>query len=282
MSAARDLIEAYTATAPADAAMGLAALETAEAAEVLADVDAKTAARLLQLMSREAAAEFVRSLREADLGAISREMPAEVLAAIVRRLGEAVPTVLEALDSDVAESVRRLLEYPDGTAGAALDPLVTAVQATAPAGDVRAQLGRETARVADYVYAVDEENVLRGVVNLAALVEADADAPVSSVTRPGIDWVRVEMPLAAVEAHPGWQRYDALPVVDAAERLVGVIRHRRLRQLAHDGAVTSRDDRGMRTLMALGEVYWLGLSGLLQGLASAAAAPAETREGETR
>jgi hypothetical protein len=162
-----------------------------------------------------------------------------------------------------------------------MDPRVTAVQASAPAGDVRAQLRRQPARIGEYVYAVDGSHVLVGVVDVAALTQADAAAPVSSVTRPGIDWVRVEMPLSAVEAHPGWQQYDVMPVVDAGQRLVGLIRHRRLRQLDRDGTA-GHDDRAVRTLVALGEVYWLGLSGLLQGLAAAATTTTTTKAAPDR
>ena len=272
MSATRDLIEAYATAAPADAAMGLTALDAGEAAAVLADVDAPLAARLLQVMSRPAAAQALWHLDAGDAARVCRDLPAEILAAIVRRLGDDAPRLLGRLDAPVAEPVCGLLEYPDGTVGAALDPLVTAVQTTAPAGDVRAQLRRESsARVADHVYAVDDRGALAGVVDVAALLAAEPHAPVSSVTRSGIDRLRAETPLSGIEEYPGWQQYDALPVVDGAGRLMGVLRHRRLRQLAQDSAFVTRDDRGVRTLLALGEVYWLGLSGLLQGLAAAAA-----------
>lgn len=274
MSAARELLDAYVATATSDAATGLAALTTEEAAGVLAEIDPVTAAALLQEMPFAAAGRCLAALEGEAISRIAHELPIEILANLVRRLDEDRPAVLDALGQDLAEPVGRLLTHPPDTAGAVMDPFVTAVQASAPAGDVRASLRREPGRPAEYIYAVSPEQVLVGVVEVAGLFAADPQAPVSSVTRPTIDWVRVEMPLEAVEAHPGWQQYDVLPVVDAHQRLVGLIRHRRLRQLDRDGAVSRHDDHGVRTLVALGEVYWLGLSGLLQGLAAAATATA--------
>ena len=56
MSAARELLDAYVATASSDAAVGLAALTTEEAAGVLSEIDPVTAAALLQEMPFAAAA----------------------------------------------------------------------------------------------------------------------------------------------------------------------------------------------------------------------------------
>jgi len=284
MTGARELLEEYVATAPSDAAVGLSALEADEAAEVLAALVPTAAARLLQEMSFAAAGRALAALEPGCLNDVCRELPIALLANLVRRLGDGGPSVMERLDDRLAEPLRRLLQYPPDTAGAVMDPFVTAVQASAPAGDVRATLRRETGRPAEYVYAVAPDQTLAGVVDVAALFEAEAQAPVASLTRPSIDWVRVEMPLAAVEAHPGWQQYDVLPVVDHDKRLVDRIRHRRLRQLDRDGIVGRPDEHAVRTLVALGEVYWLGLSGLIQGLAAAAtttARPGRTAPGNS-
>jgi len=286
MTGARELLEEYVATAPSDAAVGLSALEADEAAEVLAALAPTAAARLLQEMSFSAAGRALAALEPGSLNDVCRELPIALLANLVRRLGDGGPSVLEHLDERLAEPLGRLLQYPPDTAGAVMDPFVTAVQAGAPAGEIRATLRRETGRPVEYIYAVNPDQTLAGVVDVPALFEADPHVPVSSLTRTTIDWVRVEMPLSAVEAHPGWQQYDMLPVVDQDKRLVGRIRHRRLRQLDRDGVVGRPDEHAVRTLVALGEVYWLGLSGLIQGLAAAATAttppgrtaPADSKE----
>ena len=59
-------------------------------------------------------------------------------------------------------------------------------------------------------------------------------------------------------------------MVDHDGRFLGVLRHRRMRQLQEEDTPASGDDRAVRTVMALGEVYWLGLCGLLQGIAATA------------
>ncbi len=273
MTGARDLLHAYVATDAGDAASALAALPADEAARVLADMDPAAAATLVRHLSTAAAARCLDALDGAAVAGIGRELPLEHLAAVVRRLGDRGQHVLDGLEPETAGAVRRLLAYPDGTVGAVMDPGAPAVQARAAIGEVRAEVGRDAARVPKYVYAIDPDQALVGVVGVAALAEADPTAPVSTVTRAAVDWVRVEMPIGAALAHPGWHQYDMMPVVDGERRLVGVVRHRRLRQVAEDGPAERGEERAVRTLVALGEVYWLGLSGLLQGLAAAVDRP---------
>lgn len=280
MTEAHQIVEAYVASQPGDAGLAASALEADEATALLAELTPGSAASLMQHMAPGVAARCLAAL-DAETGlAISRELPVEILAGLLRRIGDGAATLIEALEPEIADPVRRLLASPDGTAGAVMDPMAMTIPAESRAGDARGLIQREAVRMPDYVYAVDARQVLAGVVDVAALMAAPADAPVTSVTRSGIDWIRVEMPLEAVEAHPAWLRFDVLPVVDAEQRFVGLIRHRRLRQLSREGGTASGDDSALRTLVALGEVYWLGLSGLMQGLAAAANAPAPGPGGE--
>ena len=79
--------------------------------------------------------------------------------------------------------------------------------------------------------------------------------------------------LATVAVHPAWRDFDALPVVDAAGRLLGAIRHKTIRQM------TFGDGRPMMaTLVGLSELYWAGLSGMLASLAPPAPRAEEDRD----
>jgi hypothetical protein len=50
-----------------------------------------------------------------------------------------------------------------------------------------------------------------------------------------------------------------------------------MRQLREERGAQSDKDGAVRTVVALGEIYWLGLCGLVQGFATAAA-PESTKE----
>jgi hypothetical protein len=76
------------------------------------------------------------------------------------------------------------------------------------------------------------------------------------------------MTRAAILAHPGWRRFHALPVVDRDAVLLGAIRYQTFRGLEDAARDQSRRADAVTTVFALGELYWLGLSGLLDGLSS--------------
>ena len=73
--------------------------------------------------------------------------------------------------------------------------------------------------------------------------------------------LHAHMDLATVAAHPAWREADALPVVDAARKFIGAIRHRMIRQIAQDPTRPMVD-----TIVGLSEMYWAGLSTILASL----------------
>lgn len=270
MSATVALLEAYIATAPEDVAAAVSDLTPQAIAGFLGAREAADAAQLLTYLPPGLAAGTFAALDDHVLRDIASELPPGCVADWLRKLGTDAEVVLDRLPPALATDARVMMRYREGTAGALMDPSVTAVVDGTSAGDVRTILQREAGRLSEYVYAVTREHHLVGVVNVSALARADAGAPVSTVTRPGIDWVPADTALPVVEAHPGWRQYDVLPVVDADRRLVGTLRHRTLRQHTTHTNTRRPGDDAMRTLVALGEVYWLGLSGLLHGLSVAA------------
>jgi hypothetical protein len=93
---------------------------------------------------------------------------------------------------------------------------------------------------------------------------------VTRILKVNVLWLSAEAPLESVFVHPGWREFDALPVVDRDRRFLGVIRHRRMRQLVEQSRSLTDEGQAVRTVLALGEIYWLGLCGLLQGIATTA------------
>jgi magnesium transporter len=181
-----------------------------------------------------------------------------------------VARILAALPVEQARGVGALLAHGPATAGGVMDPHVLAVPLAATVADVRALLDTAPQHLYYYVYVVDAEHRLAGVFDLAELMQAGAADPVRAIVKPRVTWLAADAPLASVFAHPGWRALDAMPVVDHDRRFLGVLRHRHMRQLQEQETPAGGDDRTLRTVMALGEIYWLGLCGLLQGLASSA------------
>lgn len=122
----------------------------------------------------------------------------------------------------------------------------------------------QTTGVQAVVFVADAQRRLAGTVSLAALMQAPANATLASLMRPPEALLPAFTPLAAVSAHPGWERASVLPVVETGDRLVGVITRdalaRALRRVPRTAPLQGADS--LPGLLAAG--YWQALSAALQ------------------
>jgi magnesium transporter len=274
MSASLALVGAYLATHPQDVARSVERLPVDDVARLLGELPAESGATLLAHLAPAAAAKAIDKVRSEVATDILEQMRLEHLAPLLRRVGPAAAErFVDALSAERAQPARALLAQIPGTAGAVMDPEILTVPLDATVADARALIDAHPDHLYYYLYAVDTEHRLAGVLDIAELMQAAA-GPLRAIVKAHVVALPAAMPLKAVFAHAAWRDFDALPVVTDDRRFLGALRHRRVRQLLERDNLTHTDDRGVRTVMALGEVYWLGLCGLLQGIASAASEPA--------
>ena len=271
MKASVDLVHHYTAAYPDEMARHVERLDRSDGVAVVSALAPQAVATLLPYVAPGHAARLVADLPDEVSAAVTTLMPVDGVAALLRRLDPAeAGRLLGALPAGQAQSVGALLAHRPGTAGGVMDPEVVTVPLAVTVADARQLLASAPAHLYYYVYVVDPEHRLAGVFDLAELMQADPAAPVGAIVTASVTWLSADAPLESVFAHPGWRVFDAMPVVDHQRRFVGVLRHRRMRQLQEQKAPAGPEDQTVRTVMALGEIYWLGLCGLLQGIASTA------------
>jgi magnesium transporter len=184
----------------------------AERAEVLATLEFAAGTHLLGDLDPEVAGRIVRHMSTDDASALLRELPRDRTDQILAALGEE------------AEDVESLLAYPEGTAGALMSPDYLALEEdlSVKAAIERVQrMGRSDASF--YVYVVDERQKLVGVLSLRQLITQPPDKLLRDFMTP--DPLRVTPDADQEEVSRIVARYDllAVPVVDASNRLVGVV-----------------------------------------------------------
>lgn len=279
MTAERHIALGFMEAQPERAAMTLEQLPAAQAAAVLRAVPDSLAATVLRGMNVPYAADCLAQLVAAGAGAAGAALVAELstddAAPILRAMDPAVrdPLLAEAPDA-VREPIERSLPYADGTAGAAMDPGVFRLPDDVLVVDARLRLGRAAKALLYYVYIVDREHRLVGVLDIPELMLARPRDPVSAAMHRDIEWIDVLAPVALVREHVGWQRFHALPVVDEEHRLVGAIRYQTLRRL--ERAAASRGPAPEHLAAgALAELFQLGTSGFVSGIAATTGAGRE-------
>lgn len=211
---------------PADLAELLEEMDRDERVEVMSALSEEDAAEVLEAAEPEVQTHILRSLPAARASDILEEMEADEAADVLGELpAETATELIAGMEPEAKAEVSRLLAYPPESAGGRMNPDFIAIPASFTAGQTIARL-RELAPDAEtiyYLYVVDEERHLVGVVSLRRLLIADPSTPVIELCAPEVIAVRAEESDEAAAAL--LMKYDllAVPVTDAADRLLGIV-----------------------------------------------------------
>ena len=157
---------------------------------------------------------------------ILESMSADDVADIIGRLPEGrSQDILDKMKKAESEEVEDLLRYDDDTAGGIMVPDFIALKEDVTAKEAIESLQKEHSDVemAFYLYVVDEYGKLVGVSSLRQLVVVAPETPLKEFMSTDVFSVQTDMDQEEVARIVA--RYDilAVPVVDDANRLVGVV-----------------------------------------------------------
>ncbi len=211
---------------PADLATIIDQLAPKDRAGVLAALDDEIAADVFEEMEPETQVEVLEDLDPARAADILEEMSPDDAADLVADLSDETREELLALmERDEAEELGELLAYPEDTAGGMMTTELVALPATLTCAQAIDRL-RELEPDAEtiyYVYVTDDEDRLVGVLSLRDLIVAQPELAISEVMIPEPVTVGVladEDEVAEIVAH---YNLLAVPVVDPAGHLVGIV-----------------------------------------------------------
>lgn len=274
METHRLLANTFLESHPDDAARVLERLSVKEASMALSEISPGAAAAIVQRMAIEVGVECIVQMAPEAGALIVGSMVPDAAARLVRRTdAEARERILGRMSSDVAAPLLRMLAYPQGTAGAVMDPRVLALPQDLLAGEALARVLESPHHAVYYVYVVDRNHLLVGVLNLRELMAAEPGFSLFSIMTTNVATITARGDYAAILAHPAWRKFHALPVVDNGGVFVGVIRYETLRQLEADGMVEHTVQPALVTALNLGQLWWIGLTGVLASLVAPGTTP---------
>ena len=232
-----EAIAALTDLHPVDRAEAFADLDDQDQAVILPQLDINDTADLLEELDDEEAADVAETLSTPFLADILDAMEPDEAADI---LGDLPPRLAaDALaEMEGSEDVIPLLVFPDETAGGlmttnlfTLAPEITTAEAI--------EYLRQTTMGSDtpyYLYVVEQNSKLLGVVGLRDLVIADPNRKISEIMDPDVISAKTDLDQENVARL--MIRYDlaAMPVVDDAGSLRGVITYDDLMDVIEDEA----------------------------------------------
>lgn len=274
------LLNAFTDAHPAEVARFLESLSVSDAAQVMEDLPFDRLAQLLPWLAPPLAARSLELVEVNKAAAALSGTRHDIAATIIRAMGpEPRSRVIESLGPAARKATKNLLRYSQDTAGALMDPEALALAETVSAGDGLSRLCRAAKHALHYVYVVSEDQKLVGVLNLPELMAARPDQILGLMAVRPVQSIPARASWQTIVAHPAWKQFHALPVVESGGRFVGVLRYSSIRKLEERLLDTGAQDHGAQTAAALGELYGLGLRGLVESAAAVVMGSGEADRG---
>lgn len=256
---------------PADAAHVLERLPVDRRSAVLRYLSSDAVPALGEMMP-SAVADCVAQLGAADGASLLVSLPLDRGVGVLRRLtSDQAERTLVALPKETQDLFRRVLKYRAGTAGALMDPVVPELPADVIASEARLRLRRTLRGPVTNIFIVERSGVLVGMLDVSDLLRAGPRVPLRSLMRTPVEALPAWTPLAAARAHRAWDVSHVMPIVDDAGRLVGALRYETLRRLEREAEARGERPRTAETVVALGELFHLGLAGFIEAVGATAA-----------
>jgi magnesium transporter len=213
---------------PADLASLFTVLPQSHWPPVVARLDIAHISDLMEELPDHLRDDLAENLKRDVLSEAIEEMASDDAADVLADLPETLARdVIEALPSDERREVETLLKYPEDTAGGLMQVELVSVPESATVQQTIEAVRDNAEEVSTFhfVYVVDAERRMVGVLNLGALLLAPADMPIVDLVKRDVYVVNPEVDQEEVARR--FRRYDlvALPVVDERGRLLGRILH---------------------------------------------------------
>jgi magnesium transporter len=213
---------------PADVADLLDRLDEDERVRTFKLLDEVTAAEVLDEALDDTTFELVEALPDEQVADLLEILPTDDAAELLSELPpDLSQTLITLMEPDEATEVQKLLAYEDETAGRLMTEKVVKVRRRWTVEETiqyLRTLDPETETFA-YLYAVDDDDRLTGVIPLRRLLTAPPGAILHDIVDPQVVSVGVDTDQEDVARLVAHYDFAAIPVVDRKGQLTGVITH---------------------------------------------------------
>lgn len=188
-------------------------LPTEQTVEFLNELDESTAARLIEAENPEKIADFLQAASSNEraylMGLVNENFAA---------------SVIEMLKTDDQEELEEIMAYPEDSAGSLMYTDVFSLHEELEAKDaIRAIQDQEEAEMVFYLYVIDDQNRLSGVVSLRDLVTTPAYTKLKDIMSKKVHSVKPETDQEDVARIVSQYNILAVPVLDNEENLLGIV-----------------------------------------------------------
>lgn len=225
-----ELREFCSALHPARTAEFMEGLTPEEVWGVLLAADRDTRAQIFSYLPEEVQVAILETCDPKQLSQLIADMPPDDRVDLIKKADPVVvEEVLALVPTKERRDILRLRAYPEGTAGSLMTTDVAFLSENLTVREALEVIGRETRdfETIYYMYIVDEEMHLRGLVSARQLVMhlGKPDMRLADLMSRDVVTVVATDDQESVAEKVANYNFLAIPVVDPEQRLVGIITH---------------------------------------------------------
>ncbi|MCA9172861.1 MAG: magnesium transporter [Planctomycetales bacterium] len=215
---------------PARTAEFMEGLNVDEAWQVLSHTDEGLRSQIFSFFEQERQVEIIATQPREEIASLITELPHDDRVDLLAHIDEEiVEDLLARLPSEERRDINRLRQYPEGTAGSVMTTDFAKLGETLSVSKAFEELGRQAEQLETiyYIYVVDDEDHLLGVVSTRQLVSA-MGRPNEQLGELMETNVEVCLPTdRQADVVHKVAKFDllAIPVVDHQRRMLGIITH---------------------------------------------------------
>ena len=218
---------------------------------------------LLLEMDVYSAYRCLEETEEEKTARILENLPATIASLILRRMNDdKKERILNRLETNTAALLKQMLYHLPGSAGAQMDPQVPVLTEEINVKDAFDRVKKSKQQSYEYIYIINQERKFTGIVKLEELVIADTKEKMISLVNKDIPRLYSEVEINKIIDHPGWEEYNALPVVDREDIFLGTLYYSVIKKTGKE-KTKGFPKHAIMAGNALGELYRIGLSGLI-------------------
>ena len=194
--------------------MLLQSLDVSAAADAIEEMETKAAVSLMEDVSEKKASDIIREMEPDEAADLLDDLP-----------DERKETLISSIETEKRRELEELLSYREGTAGSLMTSEPITIPSTATTGEAL-DLVRSLAADREliyYVYVVDADGALAGVVTMRSILTHSSSTPVAGVMTPNPIAVGVEDDVEDVAAIFKKYNFMSVPVIDEQRRLKGLV-----------------------------------------------------------
>src|SRR6187401_2986712 len=192
---------------------------------LLAERNGRLAMETISELGPESGAALLATRSAEEIAKLAQEIPSDDAAALIDNLPEELSAaVLDLMRPKESGVVENLLEYAERTAGRIMNPHVFALAEDTTVAEAITELQTTgDVEMVFYLYVVDVRRHLVGVVSLRRLLLVSPETPLKRILTADLISARVDMDQEEVARQVAAYNLLAIPVVDAENKLVGII-----------------------------------------------------------